>query len=1243
MTQANQTEELFGFTEEGLQQEVDKYVNPIQTEDNLEFSSESYVSKAQGKYFDELLGDEEFENDLKLFFKNHDMYKLTDKDIEKKGIPQLANDFVEHIRFQDMNEYVALQDLLFSQRPENEVDPESLRAFGRLDHALEVSEGGGTGFAEGFSDYFRGFASAPSTIATAATLGTGVWTKIGAYFGKKGTQLALKKQLKQMLRDGVSDEVIKKTVKKKFVKDALLSKQTIGATAFETGVGGLHSYSQGETRENIRPGYEYTTSDVIRDALLQGTFAHVLGTGARALDLRSTNKSVDGLLEISKREEALTKSQREAAQNTIVNASTDAVNEQASSISELMAIFEAREKGKKIDLNALPRKLVDRGRQIFDSMIRDPSDAPLTQGLTMDTIRGVTAAGIELRDTLKKYMTPNKRISEAVSDAIAAGDFTTAELTNIKQKYGLSTAELSYLWLADMSKAGQTLAEGKKLKSFFENDFARLSKAGIETPSDREISEIIDPLIDSRFLRDVDNFTIGMMTVQLGTTAANVVSGSFRLGIIDTLDQTWKVLGSSLYGLSKGEAPTKNWLGSMLSNIKGMSWGTTEAKMLEAMLESDIPTTHADLFYNTARMMETASTSKTILSSVARGLNALNSGTDAVLKQMAFYSSIDRQLRGLGNTADNMGNVSDFLKNYTNLNQLPEGVLDQAINDAKKVTYQLDYKGDMSLFGRGARTVQDIHFKVPFLMSKALEIPFPRFLMNHLEAVADYTFVSHTMNLVEKGARTVFPFMSKESRFFDDAYKTTGDRFARSITGTSLVGLGYYNAVANDGDSAYDRDIFAPLAKEIVGDKELLGFAPEDRTSQDYTRSLGTFLAPIFIGDLMARVSMGQRELKYTDADKQVIQEIFGGMTEVGFDLGVVDIFRSIIADGRVDEKAQKFIGDQMALLTYAGKPATDILRNMEYYRSGSPYTKDYYGGGPNEVSNFGERNWFERLYTKGLAYNRAGKFVLDLGGVEGMSDDQRPGPQSEAGSFAVPNYDGFSVYRTGGFSPVTSQFGIATEAPLNDLQKEVQKLGLVTWKLMGEFSNDKNPIVDQAKKQVLSTGVKLRNGKVTQLPMYKQFEAFKKEKLENLGNITYNEIKNPGTRERVLKEFIKTRVNAAEKFAQDVYETRLSNPELYSRELQGYIRHVYEIEQKKLLKSKFSFDDVIKFGMTNTNVGKAFTKKGYSYDNSRDFIMDVDGLMGEINRRNLILTEWLPKFKEANNITLESEFQVER
>jgi len=1196
-------------------------------------TTESYTSKVQGKYFTELLGDEEFENDLVSFFKNHDTYQYSDKKIEELGIPQLANDFVEHMRFQDMNEYTAIQDYLFVQRPENEVDPESILAFGRLTNALENSEGGGTGFVEGFSDYFRGFASSPSTAATVATLGTGVWTKIASYFGKKGTQLALKKLLQQKLREGVSKEVIKKGVKKKFTKDALLNKQVLGTTGFETGVGVLHSSAQGETREEIIEGYEYTNADLIRDAAIQGTLAHVVGTGAKAWDNYNTNAAIDGLIEIGERANNATKEQRKAAFETFKNASVDSVNEQASSIAELVALFEAREKGQAVDLAALPEDLVARGRQIFDDMVNNPGDTQIAQGLSLDTIRGVTAAGVELRDRLSQFMTPNKRISEAVADAIDAGVLKTEDLTKLRQKYGLSTSEVSYLWLADMSKAGQTLAEGSKLKRFFETEFTKLSKLGIETPSDREISQIVDPLINKNFWRDIDNFTIGMMTIQTGTTAANVLSGAFRLGVIDTFDQTWKVLGQSAYQLSQGQVPSRNWLGSMFSNIKGMSWGTTEAKMLEAMLESDLPNAHADLFYETARMMETAATSKSVLSSVARGLNALNSGTDSVMKQMAFYSSIDRQLRELGETTTGRGNVSEFLSNYSNLNELPAGVLDKALNDAKRVTFHLDYKGDMSLGGKVAQTVQDVHFKVPFLMSKVLEIPFPRFLINHLETVADYTFVSHALNLVEKGSRTVFPFMEPESKWFDDAYKTSGDRFARSMTGVSLVGLGYYNAVSTDGESAYDKDIFAPLAEEMFGKM--------DRTSQDYTRSLGTFLAPIWIGDVIGKISMGQREFKYTDADRQVIEEILGGMTEVGFDLGVVDILTKIFNDGRVDEKAQKFFGDQMALLTYIGKPATDIMSNMEYYRSGSPYAQDYYGGDPRLPSNFGERNFFERIYTRGLAWNRAGRFVFDLGSVEGMGDDRRPGPQSREGSYAVANFNGFSKYRTGGFSPITSQFGVGTEAPLNDLEQEIQKLGLVPFRLMGEYSTERNPVIKQAKLQILSTGVKLRNGEVRAIPMYKQFEAFRSQPIEDLGGQTYNDITDPALRERVLRSFVDTRIKAAEKYAMDIYQRRMSEPERYGRELIGFIRHTYELEQRRLKNSDYTFDDVVKFGLQNTRVGQTFVKKGYNYESSRDFIMDVNDVQDEINRRHLLLTEWLPEFERVNGINLDASYEV--
>lgn len=1202
---------------------------------------ESYTSKAQGRYFDELLGDEEFESDLVSFFKNHDSYTLSDEEIEEVGVAQLANDFVEHMRFQDMNEYTALQDYLFVQRPEEEVDPESQLAFGRLMTALDNSEGGGTGFVEGFSDYARGFASSPSTVATAATLGTGVWTKIGAYFGKKGTQVALRKALQDKLREGVSKEVIKKQFKKGFTKDALLSRSTLATTGIDTAIGGIHSSVQGETREEVIDGYEYTNADLLRDAAIQGSLAHVVGTGAKAWDNSNYNAALDGLLEIGERSEEFTKKQRAAAFETFKNAmstpgGSDDVSDQASSMAELVSIFEARNTGGTVDLEALPEESVKRGREIFDKMINDPGDTVITPGLSLDTIRGVTAAGIDLRQTLKKYATPGKRISKVVSDAVAAGDFKPEQLSGLRQKYGLSTDELSYLWLAEFSKAGSTLAEAKNLRKFVDSEFQELSKSGIETSSDKKMGEIIDPIIDGNTWRDIDNFTIAMMTIQTGTTAANVLSGGFRMGLVNTLDQTWDVLGKSLYGLKDGQLPDKNWLGSVLSDIKGMSWGATEVKIVDEMFKSDLPIAYEDLFYDTARIVETTGNSRTPLNTVARSLNALNTGTDAVLKQMAFYSSIDKQLRGIGEKTSGRGNIAEFLNNYSSLAELPEGVVDRAINDAKTVTFQRTYKDDKSIFGKGATSLQQLHFKVPGLVSKVFGIPFPRFVANHLETVGDYTGISHVAYGIEKGTRTLFPFMEPDNKLFDDAYKTSGDRWQRSMTGMSLMGMGAYAAFATDGEKPYDRDVFAPLTEAMLGDM--------DTSSQDYTRSLGTFLAPVFIGDFAARIYMGQREFKFTDADKVVLKEMLAGMAEVGFDAGIIDNIGSLVnRDGTVSRELQEFVGDQLALLTYAGKPASDIMRNAEYYRSGSPYAKDYYGGDPRLPSNFGERNFFESIATRGLAWNRAMRFVPDFGGIQGMSDDIRPGAQKDEGYYAVANYNGFSKYRTGGFSPVTSQFGVNTEAPLNELEIELNKVGLVPWQEMGAASTDRNPIVDQAKKQILSIGLKTRDGQVQEASMAEQFEVFRQKPLENLGGMTYDDISDPREKERQLRNFLSTRIKAAENAAQDVYEARMSNPDQYTRELIGYVRHVYTLEKKRLSNSKYSFDDVVKFGLQNTDVGQAYLQRGQNYESSRDFIMDVDDVKEETHRRNLLLTEWLPLFQKANKIPLEERYEIVR
>ena len=74
-----------------------------------------YIQKAEDNYFTDLIGDETFEEDLKKFFTGG-RYNYSQKEIEEKGVEGLANDFVEHMRFQSTNETTAVKDLLYVQR-----------------------------------------------------------------------------------------------------------------------------------------------------------------------------------------------------------------------------------------------------------------------------------------------------------------------------------------------------------------------------------------------------------------------------------------------------------------------------------------------------------------------------------------------------------------------------------------------------------------------------------------------------------------------------------------------------------------------------------------------------------------------------------------------------------------------------------------------------------------------------------------------------------------------------------------------------------------------------------------------------------------------------------------------------------------------------------------------------------------------------------------------------------------------
>ena len=73
----------------------------------------SYVEQADGKYFDDLLENEEFEEDLKKFFSGG-RYNYSKEQLEDTA--QLADDFAQHMRWQSTNEATAVFALLYVQK-----------------------------------------------------------------------------------------------------------------------------------------------------------------------------------------------------------------------------------------------------------------------------------------------------------------------------------------------------------------------------------------------------------------------------------------------------------------------------------------------------------------------------------------------------------------------------------------------------------------------------------------------------------------------------------------------------------------------------------------------------------------------------------------------------------------------------------------------------------------------------------------------------------------------------------------------------------------------------------------------------------------------------------------------------------------------------------------------------------------------------------------------------------------------
>jgi hypothetical protein len=1137
----------------------------------------SYVEQAEGKDFNELLEQEEFQNDLKAFFSGG-RYNYTPEQLE--DTEQLADDFAQHMRWQSMNEATAVFDLLYVQKSEEEASKEGKLAFGKLMQAYDVSEGGGTGGFETAWDYTSAFVASPSTAVTAATFGFGVGSKIAAKATAKASQMAVRSYANKLLAEGLGKQAVKDKVKKSVTKEGL--KAAGISFVGEAAVGGVASYGRGETREAVIEGYDYSLGDLAVDATIDGTLGAVVGGFGGAWTQSTRNKAADLLVDQAKKASDTAKASAKVALDSITssNLSDDQINDTMSDIVDLAQMFRAREAGKTLD--PLDKDSVKEGQMIFNRMLDERANELIAPGLDMNTVRGIAAASIKLKETLK--LRPGERVSSAVARGISDGTIQADQITNIRREFNLSAEEMSYLWLAELSKAGKVLAEGSKLKKVMSQELDILASKGASVFTGDESTEIFSRLESGgafSLLQNLDQTRIAFMTSQVGTTAANVATGGYNI-LADMSDSFWKDVLNSTVGTKMADGSVqRGWTGGTLSVLKSFTVNRKESEVLGSMLLEDAPLKFTELFYETQRVGDLTK-SNSFLNRSARFVNTLNMATDAVFKQGSFYGAFDRRLRELNDP--NLGtSFSDYLTKHTDLEAArAAGVVDYATDYAKRFTFQRGYEGDKSIFGRGAVAVQQAHKKFPFVISGAMGIPFPRYVANHLEYVNDYTPIGILTGGLDKLEKVLYKQDPKSLTLVGDQFKTGKDRVARQMTGAMITIGGVVLAAQKNGEIDYDKIVTATGAETDVG------------------RTAGPWAANLLIGDLIWRSGMLGNEAMPISGEAFVknASEVLAGMGDLGFDIGLVGDLTESIKQGEFNEAALKGLGNIVSTFTYPATISRDVAGQLSDFARGNPYVRDVRG-----TETTGERNFLEDMVGQGIFRNQALRFVMDMQGVS--LTQTRRGSDGED----LKLYSPFNPTPVGGYNPITRQFGYTQEPPSTEIQKEMTLLGLEEYKLYGN-TKVKNASVDYAVRKLLSRGM---SGLPTMAEEFKSWKAnWNLSNRNEYAGRTYDELGDDYELKRMaLQDFVNHRVATAEKLMTESFETMLET-NTGRRQAAGFLRNQYVLTEAQLkTKSGRDFNDLVSLMTRGEDV---------EYKSARDYLGDSSSVEEELARRQKII-----------------------
>ena len=880
-----------------------------------------------------LLQDDQFIRDARIFLADRGGYDTEDL-IDRENV---YDKYMEHFRFQNVNEVTAINDMIYAQNADEQGKERMARlmdTYDKMDSDLGLKAAG---------DYVMGVFSAPSTYA-------GIFTGGGAKVGALAAQQGVKLGIREVLKRGAAGQALRKAATQGAVR--------AGAIEGAVGAGQVTAQEQARVETGMQEGIR--GGAVALGAVSGVVPGSIFGAGQQVQ--RAITENVAG--RVARVTEKQTTRSLRLANKTVVKetfenketadtAASIYKNLKETKLALKETIPEELAKGKELKkelapddvevvgtgINPNPRLPLDATiddiklqniAAVATKIVSSVPDLPLEEGVerfTSKLVRALNAGVVKTKDKDGKLITQK---------------FDAVTLNALVKKHGLTLQDIGSLLAAEASSAGSLLgtlsglkkqATKQQLKEYA-GEIDSLDKAFIElgdiTSPARLTVEELDRRLGKNILKksndvlnDINKARIGLMTVQLATTARNMTNGYMR-NFVYAFDN----LGAGMY--NKAFAP---FIAKRKLKESGVFNPTDEMIKQEAeravrLGQAQLRTSYdAFLFKDlmTVTSAETTALAKIMKNPVfgqseqakrlfmemgdvsdhlnldsgfiktARFLNKLNTKSDNMFKRAILSREIDKAMRAAG-YEDGLNGV---LKRGR-FAEIPPKVIAEGMEKALDFTYQTGkFRGKEGIFNQGA----DMFIQASQTKLGSTFVPFPRYLVNQFRFFYEHAPI---LGLLDIGG-----VLNKSD---------VSDRFGKQIGGLAILSS-LYALRENHGDETTGPFEYKnPFGSGIV----------------DAQASLGPFSAYAFAADAIYRV-LNPDKVKTPSKVRDFVKSLGGGQfrpTGMGIVDGLFDTYQRGINDGETDlvltEMGARFLGNYMNTFTVGAGVLKDVVATLD-------------------------------------------------------------------------------------------------------------------------------------------------------------------------------------------------------------------------------------------------------------------------------------------------------------------------